>query len=193
MIVYRLVMFRGVFRGGHRAMAPPPFGLPGLQNCIEKWAKLRHGFPLWKLGIRFDCTKGMLRAFLSGFGLKVGLKASEELFFLLFTWFWAKNGTKFEWRPFFFALHLILGKKWDEIWVKTFFILFTWFRAKMGWNLSETISNSVFVFLKFSEVSGPPLRFQNPVYATGHITKNFCKLIEIKTSTYCKWVMSKIQ
>ena len=24
-------------------------------------------------------------------------------------------------KTFFFALHLILGKKWDQIWVKTFF------------------------------------------------------------------------
>ena len=31
--------------------------------------------------------------------------------------------SNFEWRPFFFALHLILGKKWVQIWVKTFFLL----------------------------------------------------------------------
>ena len=49
----------------------------------------------------------------SGFGLEI-------------IWFWAKNGTKFEWRPF--------CEKWDEIWVKTFFffLLFTWFWAKNG-------------------------------------------------------------
>ena len=38
--------------------------------------------------------------------------------------------------------HLILGEKWDEIWVKTFFLLFTWFWRKMGRNLNVTISNS---------------------------------------------------
>ena len=38
--------------------------------------------------------------------------------------------------PFFFALHLILGEKWDEIWVWQFQIL-------------------IYVHLKFSEVSAP--------------------------------------
>ena len=38
---------------------------------------------------------------------------------------------------FFFALHLILGEKWDEIWVWQFQIL-------------------IYVPLKFSEVSSPP-------------------------------------
>ena len=41
---------------------------------------------------------------------------------------------------------LILGEKWDEIWVWQFQIL-------------------IYVPLKFSEVSGP-LSFQNPAYAT---------------------------
>ena len=53
----------------------------------------------------------------------MGRNLSEDLSFLLFTWFWEKNGTKFEWRPFFFALHLILGERWDEIWVWQFQIL----------------------------------------------------------------------
>ena len=39
---------------------------------------------------------------------------------------------------FFFALHLILGEKWDEIYVRQFQIL-------------------IYVPLKFSEVSGPSL------------------------------------
>ena len=35
--------------------------------------------------------------------------------------FLAKIRTKFEWRLFFFGLHLILGQKPDWIWVKAFF------------------------------------------------------------------------
>ena len=38
--------------GGGALGHGPPFGSPGLQNWIEKWAKLRHGPPLCKLGIR---------------------------------------------------------------------------------------------------------------------------------------------
>ena len=48
---------------------------------------------------------------------------------------------------FFFALHLILGEKWNEILVSQFQIL-------------------IYVPLKFSEVSSPPPPFQNPAYAT---------------------------
>ena len=59
---------------------------------------------------------------------------------------WAKSRTKFEWRPFsfFFALHLISGKKSD------------WFLI-------------LIFFLKFSEipVPPPPPPFQNPAYAIG--------------------------
>ena len=41
---------------------------------------------------------------------------------------------------FFFALHLILGEKWDEIWVKTFFFCSSPdFGRKMGRNLSEDL------------------------------------------------------
>ena len=48
--------------------------------------------PLCKLGIR------LLARSLSDFGRKTGRNLSEDLFFyrLLFTWFWAKNGTKSE-------------------------------------------------------------------------------------------------
>ena len=119
-------------------MAPP---LWVARICIEKWAKLRHGpcFASWASGFRLEII-----------------------------WYWAKIGTKFEWRPFFFvcffALHLILGENWDEMWVMIFFFLFIWFWAKIGtkfkWgpffflcsapdvgqklgrNLSVTISNS---------------------------------------------------
>ena len=75
---------------------------------------MRHGFPFCKLGIRFDCTKGMLRAFLPGFGLEVGLKASEDLFFRSSPDFGEKMGRNLS-EDLFFALHLILGKIWDEI------------------------------------------------------------------------------
>ena len=37
--------------------------------------------PLYKLGMRFDHTKGMCCAFLPGFGRKIGLNFSEDLFF----------------------------------------------------------------------------------------------------------------
>ena len=48
---------------------------------------------------------------------------------------------------FFFALHLILGEKWDEICVKTYFFIFIFFLfcsspdfgRKMGRNLSEDL------------------------------------------------------
>ena len=103
-------MSSGAYLGGEALGHGPPFGSPGLQNCIEKWAKLRHGAPFV--------------SWASGFGLEI-------------TWYWAKNGTKFEWRPFFFALHLILGEKWDEIWAWQFQIL-------------------IYVPLKFSKVSAHP-------------------------------------
>ena len=90
--------------------------------------------PLCKLGIRFDCTKGILRAFLPGFelglkakedlffcsspdfGRKMGRNLSEELFFLFFS-----SSTDFGWKKgrnlsedlffYFLALQLILGGK----------------------------------------------------------------------------------
>ena len=62
--------------------------------------------------------------------------------------------------------HLILGEKWDEIWVKTFFCSSPDFGRKMGRNLSVTISNSDLcsfqIFWSFW-----PTHFQNPAYATG--------------------------
>ena len=63
---------------------------------MEKWAKLRHGPPLCKLGIRLWARNHQM----------LGEKWDE---------IWVKT--------FFFALHLILGKKWDEIWVWQFQIL----------------------------------------------------------------------
>ena len=96
----------------------PSFRSPGLQNCLEKWAKLRQGPFLCKLGIRPWARVTWY------IGRKMGqnLILSEDLFFG------------------FFALHLILSKKWDEIWVWQFQIL-------------------IYVPLKFSEVSGPPPPF----------------------------------
>ena len=76
---------------------------------------MRHGPALCKLGIKFDCTKGMLRAFLPGFGLELGLKAMEDLFFFRSSPdFGRKMGRNLS-EDLFFALHLILSGKWDEI------------------------------------------------------------------------------
>ena len=55
----------------------PTFGSPGLYNCIEQYAKLRHGPPLRKSGIRFDHTKGMLCAFLLALHPRLDLKSEE--------------------------------------------------------------------------------------------------------------------
>ena len=66
----------------------PPLGSPGLQNCIEKCAKLSHGPPL-QVGHQALGSKS------PDIGRKMGRNLSENLFF--------------------FALHLILGEKWDEI------------------------------------------------------------------------------
>ena len=52
--------------------------------------------------------------------------------------FLAKNRTKFEYRPFFFGLNLILGRKTDLV---------------LGWK----IFNLVFINLKFSAPPPPPL------------------------------------
>ena len=88
--------------------------------------------PLCKLGIRFDHTKGMFYAFLLDFGHEIGGKLIDDLFF---------------------ALHLILGKKSNWIWVDQFLI-------------------QIIAFLNFSEVRAPPPPpppsppFQNPAYAT---------------------------
>ena len=113
--------------GGHCAMAPP-FGSLGLQNCIVKWAKLRHGPLLCKLGIR------LLAGNLSEFEWKMGRTLSKDLFFFFFleiTWFWAEKSFEFrisaEKSPwilaktfffFFFGDHLILGRK--KLWISDF-------------------------------------------------------------------------
>ena len=107
---------RGVFRGGPLGHGPP-FGSQGLQNCIVKWAKLRHGPLLCKLGIR------LLAGNLSEFGWKTGRTLSKDLFFFF--------------SFFFFGDHLILGRKnlWisaeKSLWIlaKTFFFFveITWF------------------------------------------------------------------
>ena len=119
-----LSLWAGAYLGGGPLGHGPLFGSPGLQNCLEKWAKLRHGPPLWVGHQTFRLLAGNL----SDFERKTGRNLSEDLFF-------------------FFALHLILGEKWDEIWVWLFQIL-------------------IYAPLKFSEVSAPPPFFKNPVYAT---------------------------
>ena len=90
----------------------------------------------------------------------------EDLFFGLHL-FWAKNRTKFEWRPFsfltedlffwyslnfgpnppFFGLHLILGRKKDLVLKWKIFILF-------------------FIILNILKFSGPPPPFENPAYSS---------------------------
>ena len=97
----------GAYLGGGHG---PPFGSLGLQNCIVKWAKLRHGPPLCKLGIR-----------LSSFWLEIWVSSGErtlskDLFF------------------FFFALHLNLAEKWDEIWEKTFFFCALYLNLAEKWD-----------------------------------------------------------
>ena len=77
------------------------------------------------------------------FGRKMGRNLREDLFFCFFFYsspdFGRKMGRNLRedlFFCFFFALHLILGEKWDEIWVWQFQIL-------------------IYVPLKFSEVFGP--------------------------------------
>ena len=81
-----------IYEGGALGHGPP-FGSPGLQNCIEKWAKLSHGPPPFA-------------SWASDFGLEI-TRFGHEI--------WVKT--------FFFVLHLISGEKWDEIWVWQFQIL----------------------------------------------------------------------
>ena len=95
--------------GGHWAMAPP-FGLLGLQNCIVKWAKLRHGPPLCKLGIR-----------LSGFWLEIWVSSGEKrdgpwvkTFFWRSPDFRQKKPLNFGFRP----------KNHSEFWRRPFFFFF---------------------------------------------------------------------
>ena len=128
---------RGVFRGGPLGHGPP-FGSPGLQNCIKKWAKLRHAPPHCKLGIRYDYTKAMLRAFLPG------------------VWLW--NRTKSEWRPFFFCSSPNFGQKkgWN-LNEGPFFCSSPNFGRKNWLNLSGTISNSDHNSSQFFWSFCPPL------------------------------------
>ena len=88
-----------------------PLWVARIAKLHRKVSKIKVWPPLCKLGIRFDFTKGMLRAFLPGYGQKMGRNLSEDFFFF---------------------------EKWDKIWVRQFKI-------------------QIFVLLKFSEVSAPPL------------------------------------
>ena len=85
----------GAYLGG--GIGPwPPFGSPGLQDYIKKWAKLRHAPPpLCKLGIRLwaqnhlilgekwdeICVTTFLFCSSPDFGRKIGRNLSEDLFF----------------------------------------------------------------------------------------------------------------
>ena len=101
----------------------PPFGSLGLQNCIVKWAKLRHGPPFV--------------SWASGFWLEIWVSSGEKrdgpwvkTFFFYFFWrspnfgrkkplnfgFRPKNHSEFWRRPFFFfGDHPILGGK--NLWI----------------------------------------------------------------------------
>ena len=79
-------LHRGIFRGGHWAMAP--LWVARIAKLHRKVSKIKTWPPPpppppCKLGIRFDYTKGMLRAFLPGFGWKMGRNLSEDLFLFL--------------------------------------------------------------------------------------------------------------
>ena len=97
----------------------------GVQGVHRTWARKSWGCRV-KFWTKFFFSLALhpsLNFFFFALHLILGKKLDqiwEKTFFLLFTWFWAKNWTKFEWRTFF-VLHLILGKKLDQIWVKTFF------------------------------------------------------------------------
>ena len=91
-------MYPGAYLGGGPLGHGPPFGSLGLQNCIVKWAKLRHGpppFVSWASGFRLEIwvSSGEKRNgpwvktfffFCSSpkFGRKMGRNLSEDLFFL---------------------------------------------------------------------------------------------------------------
>ena len=83
----------------------PLFGSPGLYNCIEQYAKLRYGPPLWKLGTRFYHTVGLFCAFLLGLHPRLGKKSDSISV-----------------KTFFFSLHLSLGEKSDCFWMEQFLI-----------------------------------------------------------------------
>ena len=101
---------------------------------------LGHGLPLWvariaKLHRKVSKIEACppFASWASGFGFEI-------------TWYWAKNGTKFEWRLFFCSSP-------D-------------FGRKMGRNLSVTISNSDLCSSQVFWSFWPPPPFQNPAYAT---------------------------
>ena len=69
----------------------PPFGSPGLQKLHRKVSKIEAWPPPLQVGHQALGSKS------PDFGRKMGRNLSEDLFFV------------------FFALHLILGEKWDKI------------------------------------------------------------------------------
>ena len=88
--------------GGHWAMALP-FESPGLQNCIEKWAKLRHAPPFasWASGFGLEISWFWVKTFFFALHLILGEKWDEiwvKTFFFVFAihLILAKHGTKFE-------------------------------------------------------------------------------------------------
>ena len=93
-------------------------------------------------------------------------------FELEITWYWAKNGTKFEWRPFFFICSS------PDFGRKTFFFFCSSpdFGQKMGRNLSVTISNSDLCSSKIFWSFWPP-PFQNSANAIAPEIKPLNKLI----------------
>ena len=140
----------GAYLGGGHCAMPPPLGR---QDCKiaekskQNWGMappLQVGHKVWSYKGHVLCvssriwaknrTKFEWRLFFCSspdFGLKIGLNVSEDLFFLLFTWFWAK----FEWEPFFFPSP-------D-------------FGRKIGLNLEQFLIQ-IFVLTTFSEIFGPP-------------------------------------
>ena len=97
---------RGVFRG---TIGPwPPLWVARIAKLHRKVSEIEACPPPSQVGHQGLESKS------PDIGQKMGRNLSEDLFF---------------------ALHLILGEKWGEIWVKTFylfFLLFTWFWAKNG-------------------------------------------------------------
>ena len=59
----------------------PPLWVVRITKLHKKVSKIEAWPPVCKLGVRFDNTKGMCCAFLLGFGRKIGLNLSEDLFF----------------------------------------------------------------------------------------------------------------
>ena len=118
-----------------------------MQNCGMPPPPLQVGQKLWWHNRR---ALNVCFRLAPKFGLKIRSNLIEDLFF--------------------FALHLILGRKLDQIWVKTFFYFYFalhlilgrksgWFWVKQCTFWSLFFSN----FLKFL----PPLPpFKNPAYAT---------------------------